>query len=308
MSFRNLSIVWVLVSLTYVFFFWLEQSSIILFLHGSLGLFLFANWYKSNNSILHSEKLDLKQDQSEYDLQQAVKKLNSSKSAMLVEYASSLIHEINTPLSVINIYANSILKESTLYQHKSCIEHSIKITQTTEKIQKIMNGMRNFVKDSETDSFENATLHAILTEAIDMVQLKTQRINCKVTLDGDFENIELFCRPIQLSQVFVNLFNNSLDAIEFLNQKWIKVSLQIEADAVLIKFTDSGFGIPKVLADRIFNPFFSTKEASRGTGLGLSICSDIINSHGGNIKYIPDQENTVFQILLPIAKRVDKAA
>ena len=106
---------------------------------------------------------------------------------------------------------------------------------------------------------------------------------------------------IEVQQVFVNLVSNSADAIQLLNEKWIQIQAQIENEFVIIKFCDSGTGIDKQVGEKLFLPFFTTKEVGQGTGLGLSICKGIIEDHGGKIELLENTKNTTFQIQLPVA-------
>ncbi|MBY0412878.1 MAG: GHKL domain-containing protein, partial [Bdellovibrionales bacterium] len=103
-------------------------------------------------------------------------------------------------------------------------------------------------------------------------------------------------------QVLINLLNNSYDAISNLQDKWIEIKGFKKEGLVYIQITDSGVGIVKEVADKIMNPFFTTKEVGKGTGLGLSISSEIMKSHGGSLKYMTDFTNTTFLLTLPEKK------
>jgi signal transduction histidine kinase len=104
----------------------------------------------------------------------------------------------------------------------------------------------------------------------------------------------------QLSQVFVNLINNSVDAIEELAQKWIKFEMDEDKDYITIKVSDSGKGIPIDIQEKMFKPFFTTKGLGKGTGLGVGICNKIVTKiHKGEF-YIDNQSvNTTFVVKLP---------
>jgi two-component system NtrC family sensor kinase len=91
----------------------------------------------------------------------------------------------------------------------------------------------------------------------------------------------------EMQQIFLNLINNAIDAIDKKGGK-IKITSRMQeagpnAPAILIDVVDNGAGIPKANMGRIFDPFFTTKPVGKGTGLGLSICFGIINKMGGEI-------------------------
>jgi two-component system NtrC family sensor kinase len=109
----------------------------------------------------------------------------------------------------------------------------------------------------------------------------------------------------ELQQVFLNLINNALDAMEKTGGK-LEISARQEEDQILIAVADNGPGIPKANLARIFDPFFTTKPVGSGTGLGLSICYGIIHKMGGEIKVSSALDaGTTFQIHIPIAKETD---
>ncbi len=109
-------------------------------------------------------------------------------------------------------------------------------------------------------------------------------------------------RPTQISQVLLNLLNNSFDAIEERAEKWIRVRFEINSNKkiLIIKVTDSGDGIPNEIVHKMMNPFFTTKDIGKGTGLGLSISKGIIEEHGGHLIYNAQSKNTEFVVELPI--------
>ena len=86
---------------------------------------------------------------------------------------------------------------------------------------------------------------------------------------------------MQISQVLLNLLSNSIDAVQKLPEKWIHIEVLSTEQHLKIRVTDSGSGISQDLAQKIFQPFFTTKDIGKGTGLGLSISDGIIKSHGG---------------------------
>lgn len=112
-------------------------------------------------------------------------------------------------------------------------------------------------------------------------------------------NIEV--RPTQISQVLLNLLSNAIDAVEKSNEKWIELRGFTRDHSVFITVTDSGKGIPPVVASRLMEPFFTTKEVGKGTGLGLSISKRIIEEYRGQLYYDTSSPQTRFVIELPIS-------
>ncbi len=100
----------------------------------------------------------------------------------------------------------------------------------------------------------------------------------------------------QLNQVWINLINNALHAVQFEGKLIIRSFIKDEYLAV--SFTDNGHGIPKNIQDKVFKPFFTTKTAEDGSGLGLDICKKIVEAHKGKIKFTSVEGETCFTVYL----------
>ena len=107
---------------------------------------------------------------------------------------------------------------------------------------------------------------------------------------------------LQLEQVFINLFQNSIDSLDGRKDGRITIAMCNEQDRQVIRFSDNGAGVPCENKNKIFEPFFTTKEMGKGTGLGLAISYGIISDHNGTI--ICESKaghGTTFTISLPLA-------
>jgi len=107
-----------------------------------------------------------------------------------------------------------------------------------------------------------------------------------------------------LNQIWTNLIDNALDAMESLppkQPKALRVKTCVERDGILVEITDNGPGIPTEVQSRIFEPFFTTKPVGEGTGLGLDIVQRIIRNHKGSIRVESNPGRTAFQVRLPFS-------
>lgn len=217
--------------------------------------------------------------------------INSSKMASLGEMASGMAHEINNPLAIIQgkVQVVTMMLQDLHVKQPTVFEEINKIKTTTDRIDKIVKGLRNFSRASNNDPFEPISLRKLMDETLDLCfeKFKAHGIDLKIK---NVPDVSILCRPSQISQVFINLLNNASDAIEELRQKWIEIDFKVEGNRVAIYITDSGTGIPPEIAQRIMEPFFTTKEVRKGTGLGLSIAKSIIETHHGVIWL--DQKHT----------------
>jgi C4-dicarboxylate-specific signal transduction histidine kinase len=106
-----------------------------------------------------------------------------------------------------------------------------------------------------------------------------------------------------MTQVLLNLLNNSIDALEELDTDtdlWTTVDIVIDTETVSINVTDTGPGIEDDVLEKLMLPFFTTKEVGKGTGLGLSISKGIVEDHKCTFSYDPKCQNTRFVIQLPL--------
>jgi signal transduction histidine kinase len=225
--------------------------------------------------------------------------VESSKMASLGEMASGMAHEINNPLTIIQgkLQVIQIILNDLNVKDKALFDELGKIKTTTDRIEKIVKGLRNFSRAANMDPFELTALKPVVTETLELCaeKIRAEGINLIVS---EIPQVSVRCRPSQVSQVLINLLNNSRDAIQDSSSKWIELGFKIEQNKVQIILTDSGPGISAEVADRMMEPFFTTKEVGKGTGLGLSISKGIIAAHGGKLWLDTTSINTRFIIEL----------
>lgn len=226
--------------------------------------------------------------------------VSSAKLAALGEMAGGIAHEINNPLSIIQGRSQilSELANRGSLEISGVVKAAKVISDTCERVAKIVRGLRTFAQDGEREPFEKANINAIVQDTLGLCREKFQYAKVDVVVNCS-EDLTATCRPVHLSQVMLNLLNNAYDAIDGLPTKWIRVEVQESDDNYSIMVTDSGSGIPEEIQEKIMRPFFTTKEIGKGTGLGLSISRGIIESHHGSFSIDNECANTRFIASLP---------
>lgn len=245
------------------------------------------------------DETDIKHAHEELERQRAIT-AHSAKMASLGEMASGIAHEINNPLAIIHGRSHMIQQmirrgtssEDQLLQGLQVIEH------TAMRISKIIRGLRTFSRSGEKDKFQAEDLHILIEQTLDFCRERF-RINNVELFEELVPHVLIDCRATQISQVILNLLNNSLDVVAKLPERWVRISVEHSESRVRIAITDSGPGIPPELRLKIFQPFFTTKQTSGGTGLGLSISLGIIEEHHGLLYVDESAANTRFVIELP---------
>lgn len=247
------------------------------------------------------EKLKRKHDKvmEEALRERSEKFLGQSKFSELGMMSAGIAHEINNPLAVIQARTTQLLR---IYRNpekqKELGDGLQQILYTSERINKTIQGVREFVHQDEQGPVHELALKDIFDDVLAFTGQRMKNHGVNLRFYG-LEKYSVKCHKIQLEQVILNLLNNSFDAIEFLPDKWIEVSCHEKDGKIQLFFKDSGRGIPKEIAERIMEPFFSTKDIGKGTGLGLALAKGIVEKHGGSLRYLPDCQHTTFLLEMP---------
>lgn len=248
------------------------------------------------------QHLAVQYDEKEVELQiQKTRTLESARLASLGEMAGGIAHEINNPLTIISMRMQQIgdLVNKEPFDVLATKKVIASVATASDRITKIIKGMRAFARDSANDPFEEVEVERIIHYVLDMAKERLNHGGVKLFLDLTAPQLKIICREVQIAQVLINLINNSYDAVAMLNERWIKISTKETADQVEIAVIDSGKGIPPELVDKIMRPFFTSKAVGKGTGLGLSISAAIIEDHKGKLEIDQTHPNTAFRISLP---------
>ncbi len=227
--------------------------------------------------------------------------IESAKFSLLGEMAGGVAHEINNPLAIIKGKASQIerMLENGLQDSNRLCKEVIKISSTVDRIAKVTSALRTYAKDTGCDPFEEFKLAHILNDILALCRerFKSHQIQLEIACAS---TIKLECRPNQISHTIFNLLNNAFDAVQALPERWVKIEVQAKRDQIEVRVSDSGHGINPAIAEKLMNPFFTTKEVGKGTGLGLSVARGIAMGHGGSLVYDEKAPNTTFVLTLPI--------
>ncbi len=225
--------------------------------------------------------------------------IQAAKMVGMGQLGASIAHELNQPLLAIGIFAERSLKglapESREYQNIQ------KIITQIERMTKITNNIRMFSRQSKAEK-EEVNVDEPIEDALMMVQKQLENHNIRVNKDLRKDLPRVMADKNQLHQVFLNMITNARDAMDPLGQGELTIRSfgLLDDEFVEIDFIDTGVGIPEEHIERIFHPFFTTKEDGKGVGLGLSLSHEIIKNHSGIMDIDRNAGGgTIFRIILP---------
>ena len=234
-----------------------------------------------------------------------IKMLSQAKLAALGEIATGIAHEINQPLSYIKIIFEAALRDMRAkdFDEQEFRADFDEALRQVARITEIINHLRTFGR-ADAVAYGSLRLETVLDNALILMgeRMRLANIGVRRRIDADLPAIS--GNAIRLEQILVNMFQNSIDALQDRKDGEVVVTMQRHADNAVLKLTDNGLGMPPEIRGKIFEPFFTTKAVGRGTGVGLAIVYGIVQEHGGNIECESTVgRGTTFTIRLPLERR-----
>jgi PAS domain S-box-containing protein len=276
---------------------------------------------KANQAIIKMNLELGKKIRRELKKQQAQQQLLLQKSKLesLGELAAGIAHEINQPLGIISLSLENIsLSIGSGQVNEAYIENKLPgVFDNIRRIQGIIDHIRIFSRDQKSVLFERLDVNEAIRGAVSMIGAQYRNHNVRLVLDLKTDAGFTLGNVYKLEQVILNLLSNAKYAVDKKEKetrttgygKEIVIRTYHEEGRIVMEITDNGTGIPRKNLDRIFNPFFTTKEEGVGTGLGLSITYGIINEMKGDIVIQSKVgEFTTARVALPcFASETDKS-
>jgi two-component system sensor histidine kinase DctS len=233
----------------------------------------------------------------------------TARLATVGEMASLLSHELNQPLAAISSYATgslNLLQEAAVHdpQLADTLSSAIqRIGQQAERAGKVIKSVHDFVRRRD-QAREAVTPRALLDDVMPLVSLQARKLGVRVAVHCPSDLPAVLCDRTMVEQVLLNLARNGMQAMaEDTSNKVLTLSVrhaESTASSRWLEFTvaDLGQGIPDGVAEKLFTPFFTTKQ--EGMGLGLSLCRTVVEQHGGLLSHRPNHpRGTVFSFTLP---------
>ena len=224
---------------------------------------------------------------------------------LMGELTASIAHEIAQPLAAIVTNGNYCLRQlGSAAPDMEEVRQAIQdIVEDGNRACSIISRIRALLMKGRPEKVE-LQLNGIIREVVEFVRgdLNQNKVTLRLELAADLPSV--LGDRVQLQQAFMNVVINSIEALRSMSEerREILIKAQKVCEGLQVVFTDSGPGLDTETAERLFEPFFTSK--SDGMGLGLSISRSIIQSHGGRLSNTPAPCGAVFEFLLPTASEV----
>ena len=240
------------------------------------------------------------------DYQRQMQLEQSTKLATLGEMAAGIAHELNQPLNAIKLTALNLLRIHGANKDKAVAQMPAKLEQIAAQVDRaaiITDHMRQSARQAGEEEAV-AVLSEVVANSYLLVEsgFRLEGIEFRAELAADLP----VCRihPVRLEQVLLNLLTNARDAFVerdvAKDRRWIRVAtVTTDENSVTLEVEDSAGGIPTEIIDRVFDPFYTTKDVGKGTGLGLSISYGILNDAGGRLSVTNTPKGARFRLVLP---------
>ncbi len=226
--------------------------------------------------------------------------MQAKKMATIGEMAAGIAHELRNPLAAISGAAEVIDASGDIKSHNQGLMNII--TRECNRLQSSINDFLSFSKPIEPEK-EWVPLLPLVKEVIQLLRhTHDWPENCKSFIDIP-EKMDCWADPQQIRQLLLNIFHNSCMALKNRDDE-VRVIAREDADdsgaeKTVLTIIDNGRGIPDLIIDKIYDPFFTTRE--NGTGLGLSIAKQIVDTHEGGITISSkEHQGTTTEVWLPL--------
>ena len=226
----------------------------------------------------------------------------SAKLAAIGELAASVAHEVNNPLMV--IIANGERLRRDLAGHPAAQARLITILEQSQRATNIMKRLLDFARRRDP-MLRPVDIRDVLERALGLVATRLTHRGILLDVEHVDAARDVIGDRDQLTQVFVNLFNNALDAMPYGGTLTVRTETRSAAGipCLTVSVADTGVGISAENLQHVFQPFFTTKPEGQGTGLGLSVSLGIVRNHEGTLEVQSEPgKGSTFRVSLPLAR------
>ena len=226
--------------------------------------------------------------------------VHAAKMAALGQMSAAMAHEINQPLTAMQMQLGSLRLLLDSGRQDEVREGLQRIDALLQRMAALTGHLKTFARKRPAGLSERLGLGDVLEQALQLLapRLRSEQVQIHSEID---EGAQVLGDAIRLEQVLLNLLNNALDAMANSPQRQLQIAIRREADSCVLSIADSGGGIAEQDLAHIFEPFYTTKPVGAGLGLGLAVSYGIVRELGGSLQARNGERGAVFELRLPAA-------
>jgi two-component system C4-dicarboxylate transport sensor histidine kinase DctB len=228
----------------------------------------------------------------------------SSRLAAVGQMSAAVAHELNQPLAALRMFVAGTRKFLEKLNIEAARENLSEIDALQHRMAALTQELKRFARPAES-RIESIDLKENIRAASKIALPRFEETGVELTVDLPEEPLQLETAPLPVEQVLLNLLRNGADAASQVADGKVRLEALRLEEAIVIKVSDNGAGVPEEIREKIFDPFFTTKLSSGGLGLGLSISGRIAEDIGGSLSVATnDFGGATFTLSLPAAREV----
>lgn len=226
--------------------------------------------------------------------------VHAAKMAALGQMSAALAHEINQPLTALQMQLGSLRLLLDSGRPEAVHEGLQRIDGLLQRMAALTGHLKTFARKTPAGLSERLCLGDVLEQALQLLapRMRSEQVELRTQVDGE---AEVLGDAIRIEQVILNLLHNALDAMLDSDSRILLVRIFRDGDACVLSVEDSGGGIAEEALGRVFEPFFTTKPVGQGLGLGLAVSYGIVRDLGGMLEAHNGERGAVFTLKLPSA-------
>ncbi|MDF2652368.1 MAG: signal transduction histidine kinase [Paenibacillus sp.] len=258
------------------------------------GFSLYPTDGTDKEQLIHAAEKMLFAMKSEIWMKRENHMVRSEKLRVVGELASGMAHEIRNPLTTVKGFLQ--ISRSNKYNIEPWYDLIM------DEINRMSELTAEFLQFSKPHvaHFKIRPVHLCIQRVISLMESESVRLGHQINYIPEHPELEMLMDPDKLVQLLLNLVKNSFEAMS--DEGTVAIRLYSSEQYVVIEIQDTGKGIPEAEMDKVFHPFYTTKD--NGTGLGLSICHKIVQDHGGSMEVESKvHSGTTFRLMLPQTKQ-----
>ena len=251
--------------------------------------------------VLMNESLEEKVEQRTVELRETQTALmQKNRTTALGNMAATIVHELSQPLAAINSSVAAVQAKINKKNWIGAAESMHRLSPLSKKMTNVIGLLKSYSYEDET-LVEEIYFDRLVQQSIEILKDRLQNENISIKFKNLFPNAIVRVNSIKIDLAISNLLKNAMDAVEGRVDALIQVTIDNPQNGfVVVTVQDNGDGVDQAILDKLFNPYFTTKEVGRGMGLGLSITGEVIQEHDGLIDVKNTSLGACFRIHLPV--------